>query len=68
MKPGDLVRIVPSHFRHGGKIAVIVEVMVEQVYGLPPGQCPENRYTLLMDGKIKTGVASRHFEVIDETG
>jgi hypothetical protein len=66
MKPGDLVRIVPSHFRHGGKIAVIVDVTVEDVYGLPPGQCPESSYTLLMDGKIKPGVDSRHFEVIDD--
>lgn len=62
MKPGDLVRVVERNERHGGKIAVVIDVRKQK--------STFNAFTIdevmdvLMEGAIRTSVHSSWFEMI----
>jgi len=65
MKPGDLVRVVKRNTRHGGKIAVVIDVREQKnTFG-------EDIFTgvvldILMEDVVRTSVDADWFEVIDE--
>ena len=68
MKSGDLVRIVQESRTHGGKTALIVGKELESWYDITIGR---NRneivFSIILDGKIRNGVAEKWLELIDET-
>jgi len=65
MKPGDLVRVVKRNTRHGGKVAVVIDVRERKnTFG-------EDIFTgvvldILMEDVVRTSVDADWFEVIDE--
>ena len=65
MKTGDLVQVVKRNTRHGGKIAVVIDVREQKnTFG-------EDIFTgvvldILMEDVIRTSVDADWFEVIDE--
>ena len=65
MKPGDLVQVVKRNTRHGGKVAVVIDVREQKnTFG-------EDIFTgvvldILMEDVIRTSVDADWFEVIDE--
>lgn len=67
MKPGDIVRIAGDHHHLGGKIAIIIGTDVSSFYDPIYLRVREEiRFEILIDGKIKRGVAPKWLKVIDE--
>lgn len=62
MKPGELVRVVKRNERHGGKIAVVIDVR-KQKSTFEAGLVDEIM-DVLMEGAIRTNVHSSWFEMI----
>ena len=60
MKPGDLVRVVERNERHGGKIAVVIDVRKQE----STFETIDEVMDVLMEGAIRTGVHSSWFEMI----
>jgi hypothetical protein len=64
MKPGDLVRVVERNTRHGGKIAVVIDVREQK--STFEWNVVDEVMDVLMEGAIRTSVHSSWFEAIDE--
>lgn len=60
MKPGDLVRVVERNERHGGKIAVVIDVRKQE----STFETIDEVMDVLMEGAIRTSVHSSWFEMI----
>jgi RNase adaptor protein for sRNA GlmZ degradation len=64
MKPGELVRVVKRNERHGGKVAVVIDVREQK--STFEGNVLDEVVDVLMEGAIRTSVHSSWFEAIDE--
>lgn len=60
MKPGDLVRVIERNERHGGKIAVVIDVRKQE----STFETIDEVMDILMEGAIRTSVHSSWFEMI----
>lgn len=60
MKPGDLVRVVERNERHGGKIAIVIDVRKQE----NTFETIDEVMDVLMEGAIRTSVHSSWFEMI----
>jgi len=64
MQPGDLVRVVERNKRHGGKIAVVIDVREQK--STFEWNVLDEVMDVFMEGAIRTGVHSSWFEAINE--
>ena len=68
MGPGDLVRISKENRTHGSKTALIVGKELDSWYDTTIGRYRhEVSFSIILDGRVRNGVAERWLEVIDET-
>lgn len=68
MKPGDLVRIVKENRTHGGKTALIVGKELNSWYDVTIGRYRhEVVFSVILNGRVRNGVAEKWLESIDET-
>ena len=68
MQPGDLVRIVKENRNHCGKTALIVGKELNSWYDVTIGRYRhEIFFSVILDGRVRNGVAEKWLEVISET-